>query len=174
MTSKAVLSIREVNALSTEQFAWLFSNVVEHCPEAARHAATKSPFESAECVKRIFEDYLDNLDLSGKIDVLNKHPDLTEKLNSLTRESQNEQTLAGLTRISEDDGKTLRHYSDMYREKFQFPFVICARENNVKDIFEKLRLRLNNSKEDELNVSLREVKKICSLRINDLIWPDQK
>lgn len=56
-----------------------------------------------------------------------------------------------------------------YRSKFGFPFVICARKNKKDAILEGLRTRLNNSHEVELQKGLTEVKKICYLRLLDLV-----
>lgn len=56
-----------------------------------------------------------------------------------------------------------------YKQKFGFPFVICARENKVETILKGLQTRKNNIKEDELIIGINEVKKICKLRILNLI-----
>lgn len=32
--------------------------------------------------------------------------------------------------------------------------------------------RLKNSREVEINLGIDEVKKICRIRINDIVWPD--
>lgn len=66
MTSKGILSISEVNALPTENFEWLFANVIEHCPEAAPIIANRRPFSSIEDLKKAFDEYLEKLDTSGK------------------------------------------------------------------------------------------------------------
>lgn len=61
-----------------------------------------------------------------------------------------------------------------YKEKFHFPFVICARENKVKAILSGIEYRLNNSRDEELSTGINEVKKICRIRLLDLVWPDAK
>lgn len=66
MTSKGILSLHEVNALPTENFEWLFGNVIEHCSEAAPIIANRRPFSSIEELKKAFDEYLDKLDASGK------------------------------------------------------------------------------------------------------------
>lgn len=64
------------------------------------------------------------------------------------------------------------HIFSRYKEKFQFPFVICARENRVPAILVGIEERLKNTRESELLTSIEEVKKICRLRICDLVWRD--
>jgi len=175
MSPKGILSINEVNAIPVENFEWLFGNVVEHCSEAASYAATKRPFVSIEDLKKAFDEYLDKLDTSEKELVLLKHPDLAGKLadeGRLTTESQNEQKSAGLDTMTEEEKQTLANNNYLYKDKFRFPFVICARKNKVESILSGLESRLNNSRETELKIGIEEVKKICRVRIDDLVWPD--
>ena len=56
-----------------------------------------------------------------------------------------------------------------YRDRFGFPFVICARENKKEAILEGLKARLENSRELEIETGLKEVSKICRLRLLDLV-----
>lgn len=65
MSSGGILSVNEVNALPNEQFEWIFGNVIEHCPEAAKRVFLEKPFLSCEALKCAFENYLDTLDLHG-------------------------------------------------------------------------------------------------------------
>ena len=57
-----------------------------------------------------------------------------------------------------------------YREKFGFPFVICARQNRKEAILEAFPRRLANSRETELATALDEVFKIAQLRLADAVW----
>lgn len=56
-----------------------------------------------------------------------------------------------------------------YRQKFGFPFVICARENKKEVIVKRLTERVQNSVAEELNTGIEEVKKICLLRLLSII-----
>lgn len=66
MQGGGVLSIREVNAQQIELFEWLFGNVIEHCPEAARAVALKRPYSTVKDLRKAFCDYLDGLDANGE------------------------------------------------------------------------------------------------------------
>lgn len=66
MSGGGILSITEVNALPNEQFEWIFGNVIEHCPEAAKYVFNHKPFLTCETLKSAFDDYLDKLDIHGK------------------------------------------------------------------------------------------------------------
>ena len=65
MSTGGILSVTEVNALPSEQFEWLFGNVIEHCPEATKQVASKRPFASCEALKSAFDNYLDKLEICG-------------------------------------------------------------------------------------------------------------
>jgi 2-oxo-4-hydroxy-4-carboxy--5-ureidoimidazoline (OHCU) decarboxylase len=56
-----------------------------------------------------------------------------------------------------------------YRKKFGFPFLICARLNKKKTILNGFRVRLNNSREREIETALEEIFKIAWLRLQDTI-----
>lgn len=47
--------------------------------------------------------------------------------------------------------------------------MICARENKTSTILDALESRLEKSVEEELETGLREVEKICRLRLLDLV-----
>lgn len=56
-----------------------------------------------------------------------------------------------------------------YREKFGFPFVVCAREVKASELASKLTSRLNTEKAQELESGRKEVKKIARLRLQEVV-----
>ena len=82
---------------------------------------------------------------------------------SLSSESQREQTEAGIRSLGAEEIKLLKSYTRLYKEKFGFPLVICAL------ILERIRERLNNDSYQELNIGIKEVKDIMVLRVKDLV-----
>ena len=56
-----------------------------------------------------------------------------------------------------------------YRERFDFPFVICARLNNVESIVAAMEERLQHDDATELSTALAEIYKIAQLRLDDLV-----
>lgn len=60
-----------------------------------------------------------------------------------------------------------------YREKFGFPFVICARQNKKEAILKGIAERLEHSADEELNIGMEEVKKICLLRLLGIVIDDK-
>ena len=68
----------------------------------------------------------------------------------------------------------MRQLNDRYKAKFGFPFVICARLNKKEAILEGLEQRYEHNLEQELNIGIDQVLRICELRIGDLIISDSK
>nr|CAD7578049.1 unnamed protein product [Timema californicum] len=164
--------LEEVNGLTPQEFLQVFGNVVEDRPDVARHVAALRPFSGVEQLTDTALLYLDTLSLEGKEEVLRCHPDLAGRLaeeGKLTAESAGEQHAAGLHKLTPEDKRDIDQLNKRYKEKFGFPFVICARENKANAILLGLKRRVNNSKESELEEGIQEVKKICRLRICELV-----
>lgn len=58
--------IGEVNELGSEQFVWMFGNVVESYKEAAIAVAEKAPFKNVGDLCNAFSEHLENLPKDGK------------------------------------------------------------------------------------------------------------
>jgi len=161
--------------LSKEQFISLFSNIVEHNSEVAeklldvfeqRQMTTLTEFLSS------LDQILHNLPDNKKRAVLTSHPDLAGKLadkSLLTPESTREQAAAGLNLLTSQQKENICQLNNNYREKFGFPFVVCARQNKVDAILTGLGERIENSEGLELERGIAEVVKIASLRATDIV-----
>ena len=107
-----------------------------------------------------------------QVAILRGHPDLAGRLasaNLLTPESTREQREAGLSLLTEAELQRLRSHNAEYRQRFGFTFIICARENKAAAILEGLDRRLGNTREEEVNLGVGEVKKIARLRSIDIL-----
>lgn len=87
----------------------------------------------------------------------------------LSKESTKEQSSAQLTMLTPDEQNHIDKLNCLYKEKFGFPFVICARLNKKESILKGLEKRLENSQDVELQTGIEEVMKICELRTRDII-----
>jgi OHCU decarboxylase len=76
---------------------------------------------------------------------------------------------AGLNKLSEAEIAQFQKYNQSYRDKFGFPFVVCARLNKKEAILKGFEARLKNSREDEIKTALAEIEKIAYLRLQDII-----
>ncbi|XP_071492209.1 2-oxo-4-hydroxy-4-carboxy-5-ureidoimidazoline decarboxylase-like [Diadema antillarum] len=168
----AKISIEEVNALGYEEFIARFQSVVEHGMLIAGAAWSYHPFQDFRHLHKSFCDVMDSLPICGKQSILRCHPNLAGKLaqqGKVTVESQREQAGAGLLGLTDDQRQLMNERNDAYRNKFSFPFVICARENKVEAILNGLENRIKNTEEGEIHTGVEEVKKISYYRLLDLV-----
>ena len=103
------------------------------------------------------------------------YPDLAGRLaksGQLGVESTQEHSAAKLDQMTSDEQTEMDNLNEKYKDKFGFPFIICARLNKKEAIFDGLRSRLHNENVKELQNGIKEVLKITELRIRDLIFDD--
>ncbi|XP_069748624.1 2-oxo-4-hydroxy-4-carboxy-5-ureidoimidazoline decarboxylase [Narcine bancroftii] len=165
------MAIQVFNSMDYEEFINKFGNVIEKCPLIAAAVWTNHPFTSLGALEKMFEDFIDLLPPSGQEGILRCHIDLAGRdllKGTLSSESQAEQNQAGLTDLTLDQRSQIRELNASYKNKFHFPFVICARMNNKDTIFRQISIRIHNSPEHELKIGIAEVKKICHLRLLDI------
>ncbi|XP_078400980.1 2-oxo-4-hydroxy-4-carboxy-5-ureidoimidazoline decarboxylase [Cetorhinus maximus] len=163
--------MRAVNSMSYEEFVDVFGNVIEKCPLIAAAVWADRPFSSVSALEKSIGDFIDSLPRSGKEGILRCHPDLAGRdllRGALSPESQGEQRQAGLTSLTPGQRSQLSELNASYKNRFNFPFVICVRMNDRETIFQQLSSRIRNSPEQELQISIEEVKKICHLRLLDI------
>jgi len=106
-----------------------------------------------------------------KLALIRAHPDLAGRAaieGTLTRSSENEQASAGLDRLTPDEYEAFTRLNAAYRERFGFPFVVCAREHTKESILRVAAERLAHTRDEEVRVALEEIAKIARLRLGDL------
>ncbi|XP_069983863.1 2-oxo-4-hydroxy-4-carboxy-5-ureidoimidazoline decarboxylase-like [Penaeus vannamei] len=165
-------SMDDINAMDYEEFISHFGNAIENCSLIAAAVWRFRPFEDVVHLHEALCSFVDGLPVSGQEGILRSHPDLAGRVaaaGALTAESTLEQRAAGLSQLTAEEKAELAELNGRYRGKFGFPFVVCARQNKKNSIFEGLRTRLNNSAEEEVAKGVQEVKKICYLRLLDLV-----
>jgi OHCU decarboxylase len=163
-----MLNVKEVNGLERHEFTSLFAPLFEHSPWIAARTAGKRPFANRNEFFAALCETVMKADTDEKLCLIRAHPDLVGR-EVLTRESQTEQERAGLGELSPEEVEQFRQYNLQYREQFDFPFVICARLNKKEAILEAFPVRLQNSREKEMETALGEIFKIAELRLQDLV-----
>jgi 2-oxo-4-hydroxy-4-carboxy-5-ureidoimidazoline decarboxylase len=163
-----MLKVVELNAIEPGEFTRLLAPLFEHSPWVAARTAEKRPFANAAKLYTALCETVVKGSAEEKLSLIRAHPDLVGRA-ILTPESQAEQAAAGLGEISGDERERFREYNAQYREKFGFPFVICARLNKKEAILDAFPIRLQNSIEKEIETALSEIFKIAQLRLKDLV-----
>jgi 2-oxo-4-hydroxy-4-carboxy-5-ureidoimidazoline decarboxylase len=165
MTAK----LAELNAAPEEEFVRVVGPVYEHSPHFARRAAAKRPFTDADHLRHALLQEVNHAPDKEQMDLIKAHPDLVGRA-VLTAESQGEQAAAGLGDLSAEERESFRRHNTAYRDKFGFPFIICARMNKKDAILEAFPLRLQNDAAAEKKTALDEIHKIAALRLHDVLW----
>ena len=118
-------------------------------------------------MKKVVNKSPDNL----KLKLLRAHPELGIKksqLSSLTESSQEEQKSAGLDQCSEEEYEEIKSLNKLYKEKFDFPFIIAVKGLNRSDVINSMKNRVNNNYEEEFSTAINEVHKIAKIRLDAL------
>jgi 2-oxo-4-hydroxy-4-carboxy-5-ureidoimidazoline decarboxylase len=163
----AMLKLSDVNGLTDVEFVRVFGPVFEHSPWIAQKAAAQRPFSSRDELHAAMCEVVQHASEDEKLALIRAHPDLVGNA-VLTAESHGEQASAGLTSLTPDEVSQFRDFNELYRKRFGFPFVICARLNKKEAILSAFPHRLENSREEEVESALAEIYKIADLRLRDL------
>ena len=89
-------------------------------------------------------------------------------LDVITANSQKEQGSAGLDQCSTEEFNEFKNLNNMYKQKYNFPFIIAVRGKNKVDILDEFKKRILNSADDEFKEAISQVCKIANLRLNEL------
>ena len=174
MTAQQAM-LQEINALDQDDFVKKLSVLFEGPPWIVVLAWHARPFTSLVHLHQVLCAVMYKAPVEQQVELLQAHPDLVGRAalaGTLTPASTNEQAAAGLDRLSPEEIATFSRLNQAYRDRFSFPFVICARENKKDSILEGFDARLQNSREQEIEIALGEVAKICYLRLSELAGSD--
>jgi len=166
------MTVQALNALNRERFRDALGSVFEGPPWVVAQAWGAQPFASVAALYDALCAAMYAAAPERQIELLRAHPDLVGRAalaGTLSSASTGEQAAAGLDRLTPDEIATFQRYNAAYREKFGFPFVICARENKKESILAGFAVRLEHTREQEIQAGLGEVAKICALRLRDLV-----
>ena len=160
--------LAELNAMDPVEFVRIVGPVFEHSPWVAARTASQRPFASREALHAALIATVNKAGDEEKLCLIRAHPDLIGD-DELTAASKSEQASAGLQDASPKEATQFRESNRQYRERFGFPFVICARLNKKEAIARAFPVRLKNSREEEIEIALQEISKIAQLRLKDLV-----
>lgn len=187
------ISLNQVNHLSKKEFVEKFGRLFQDGDWVAEYAWQKHPFQSLYELRRTFQEAVFEAPPERQIELLRSYPDLgrilrTEQTSSssanannayevmqipveglLTLESLRDQSSAGLDRLSPEEYESFSSLNKAYHDKFDFPLVVCVRENTKETILASGKDRLENSPTQEKAIALVEIAKIANLRLQDLV-----
>ena len=165
--------VENINKLEKLEFINIFKNIFEHSDFITQDVEILRPFKNKSDVIDSFLNIFNSLSMEVKINIVKSHPDLGDKLKiseGLTEFSTQEQSGAGLTNCNDEEYKKFHKLNDEFKEKFSIPFIFAIRGKTKSEIFDEFENRLKSDNiEQELDKSINQVKKIATLRLNEII-----
>ena len=162
------------NAPADVALAWL-DGLYEHSPWIAEAALARRPFASLAALKWALVQVLDAASLDQQLALIRAHPELAGKAmvaKSLTAESTDEQTRAGLTHCTPEEFERIQRLNRDYNARFGFPFILAVRGPrgtglNKQEIIATFERRLHHPVDVERAEALRNIHRIAEIRLAD-------
>ncbi|MFM8866295.1 MAG: 2-oxo-4-hydroxy-4-carboxy-5-ureidoimidazoline decarboxylase [Limnohabitans sp.] len=169
------LNLEQLNSASREDAARMLDGLYEHSPWIAEQALDARPFRSLAHLKHAMCEVLAHAGREAQIGLIRAHPELAGKAmvsKTLTAESTNEQTKAGLTDCTPEEFAKIQQLNADYNAKFGWPFILAVRGPrgvglNKAQIIEAFERRLHGHPDFELAECLRNIHRIVEIRLND-------
>ena len=169
------MTLEEVNRLERGEFVARLGSVFESSPWVAERAWGSRPFGSFSELHGAMVGAVNEASRERQLALIQAHPDLAGKAavaGELSVESKGEQASAGLDRPTPEEYEAFTRMDRGYRERFGVPMIVCVREHTKQSILENAEARLENSREEEVEIALGEIAKIVCLRLRELVEVD--
>jgi beta-ureidopropionase / N-carbamoyl-L-amino-acid hydrolase len=169
------LTLAQLNAASPSEALGMLDGVYEHSPWIAEKACALRPFATLAALKHALCSALQQSSQEAQIGLIRAHPELAGKAmvdQSLTAESTNEQSKAGLTHCTPTEFAAIQQLNADYNAKFGWPFILAVRGPrgtglSKQQIIATFERRLHGHADFELQECLRQIHRIAEIRLND-------
>ena len=157
-------TVDKVNNLSKSDFISIFGNVFEKTSWISEKTYKLKPFLNFEALQKSFLSVYDK----QYLEIFNSHPQLAiEKI--MTKNSKKEQAQSKLNTCTKEELEEFVQLNHDYKKKFNFPFIIAVANLNKNEILDNFRQRINKNVSEELEEAKIQVKKIATLRLNQIL-----
>lgn len=167
-------TLAEINAMDQATFVATLGPLFEHSPWVAEATWERRPFRDTEHLHAELCATVDAACEHRQFVLIASHPDLAGVKafsGELSAASAEEQAAAGLTSMQREEIAQFTALNGWYRNRFGFPFVICARQHNRESIVAEMKRRLGNEPAEERETALAEIRKIAWLRLEAVLAP---
>jgi 2-oxo-4-hydroxy-4-carboxy-5-ureidoimidazoline decarboxylase len=148
-----------------ENFIARYGALFEHSPWVAARASERLPLPSLHAgLMRVVMD----ASPEEQLQLIRAHPELAGKAavdGALTEASAAEQASAGLDRLTQEEFDRFHRLNTAYRDRFDFPFIICVRLTDKAGVLAAMEQRLDNDRDAEIAEALRQIGEIVRLRL---------
>ena len=161
-------SIDKFNKLSKTEFISIFGNIFEKTEWIAERCYESKPYNNPDELVSKMMKIFENIEKEKHLEILNSHPDLAVE-KKLTEDSKNEQKNANLNQCTDEEFVEFKKLNEEYKKKFGFPFIIAVKGKNKEEILNSFRQRITNNINLEFEEAKKQVKKIASFRLSEII-----
>ena len=161
-------SIDKFNKLSKAEFISIFGNIFEKTEWVAERCYESKPYNNLDELVSKMMKIFENIEKERHLEILNSHPDLAVE-KKLTEDSKNEQKNASLNQCTDEEFVEFKKLNEKYKKKFGFPFIIAVKGKNKEEILNSFRQRITNNINLEFEEAKKQVKKIASFRLGEII-----
>ena len=161
-------SIDKFNKLSKAEFISIFGNIFEKTEWIAEKCYESKPYNNLDELVSKMMKIFENIEKERHLEILNSHPDLAVE-KKLTKDSKNEQKNASLNQCTDEEFVEFKKLNEEYKKKFGFPFIIAVKGKNKEEILNSFRQRITNNINLEFEEAKKQVKKIASFRLGEII-----
>ena len=160
-------SINKINQLTNNDFTTIFGNVFEKSIWISEKVYKLKPFSDLNELSLKFISCFENETETNLLKILNLHPDLAiEKV--MTKDSKKEQSKAQLNKCSKEEIIEFSKLNKDYKNKFNFPFIMAVTNKNKLEILQTFKKRIKNNQNIEYEEAKNQVKKIATIRLNQI------
>jgi len=161
-------SIDKFNKLSKTEFISIFGNIFEKTEWIAERCYESKPYNNLDELVSKMMKIFEKIEKERHLEILNSHPDLAVE-KKLTKDSKNEQKNASLNQCTDEEFIEFKKLNEEYKKKFAFPFIIAVKGKNKEEILNSFRQRITNNINLEFEEAKKQVKKIASFRLGEII-----
>jgi len=170
------ITLSQLNQATLEDATQWLAGLYEHSPWIPEAALAERPFSSLAQLKHAMVRVLAAAGVEPQLALIRAHPELAGKAmvdKSLTTESTNEQSKAGLTHCTPQEFETIQQLNRDYNARFGFPFILAVRGPrgtglSKAEIIATFTRRLHGHPEFERQECIRNIHRIAEIRLNDL------
>lgn len=162
-----IMTLNELNNLSKEEAGKLLSS----CCGSSKWSSLlmkKFPFKDENDLVAVAEySWYNECAEADWLEAFTHHPKIGD-VKSLTEKFAGKEQ-AAVAAASKEIIEALAKANSDYETKFGFIFIVCATGRSADEMLRLLNDRINNSKEEELNIAMGEQHKITIIRFKKLL-----
>ena len=163
-----MITLEKINNLDKPDFLTIFGNVFEKSEWISEKVFDLRPFKNFEDLFYKIIGIYENSDKEIILKILNSRPELAIE-KKLTINSKNEQKNANLHECTNKEYNEFKKLNTEYKKKFDFPFIIAVKGKSKNEILSYFRVRIKNSLDEEFLEAKKQVKKIATFRLEEII-----